>query len=88
MRLALVFLRVDADRVLRELTRVLEHPDQRLEDEEEHPHGRGDAERDALGVTQGDALRNELADDHVQERDDEEREKHREHGREPFVEEV
>ena len=41
---------IDADQPLRALARALEHPDQRREDEEERPHGDGDAERDPLRV--------------------------------------
>ena len=85
--LALDEARVDADRPLRHLAGALEHPDQGLEDEEEHAHGRRDPERDPLRVAERDALRNELADDDVEESDDQEGEEHREDGREPLVEE-
>ena len=88
VRRALHRPRVDPDRALRELARPLQHPDQRLEDEEEQPHRPGDAERDPLRVAQRDAFRHELPDDDVEERDDEEREEHGQHRREPFVEEL
>ena len=86
MGLALDEPRIDADGPLCKLAGALEHPDQGLEDEEEHAHGRRDPERDPLGVAERDALRNELADHHVEERDDQEREQYSEDGREPLVE--
>ncbi len=80
--------RIDADRTLRELARPLEQPDERLEDEEEQPHGRGHAERDALGVAESESLGHELTDHDVQERDDQEREQHGEDRRQPLVEQI
>ena len=84
VRLALGERRVDADRALRQLARALEHPDQRLEHEEEQAHGRGHGERDALGVAEREPLGDELADDDVEEGDDQEGEQHGEDRREPL----
>ena len=90
LRVGLAFgeLRVDADRPLRHLARPLEHPDQRLEDEEEQADGRRHRERDALGVAERETLRHELADDDVEEGDDEEGEEDGEDRREPLLEQV
>jgi hypothetical protein len=51
-----------------------QHPDQRFEDDEEPAHRRRDGERHGLRVAEGKAFRDQLADDDVQVRDDEERE--------------
>ena len=88
VRRAFDLARVDADRALRDLARALQEPDQRLEDEEEGPHGNRDAERDPLRVAEGEPLRHELADDDVHERDDQEREQHREERAEPDPEQI
>jgi hypothetical protein len=69
--------RLEPERAQDRLTGALQHPDQRLEDDEEAAHRRRDGERGALGVAERDSLRNELAHDHVQERDDQEGEAER-----------
>ena len=88
MRLALGLAGIDADQPLRSLARALQDPDQRREHEEERPHRNGDAERDPLRVAESQPLRHQLADDHVHERDDQEREHHREHRPEPDPEQI
>ena len=79
---------IDADQPLRALARALQHPDQRCGDEEERPHGNGDAERDPLRVAEREPLGDELADDDVHERDDEEREHDGQEGSEVDPEQV
>ena len=68
--LAVGVVGIDADQPLRTFARALQHPDQRCGDEEERPHGNGDAERDPLRVAEREALGHELTDDDVHERDD------------------
>ena len=79
---------IDADRALRRIARSLQEPDQRLEDEEEGAHRNRDAERDPLGVAEREALRHELTDDDVHERDDQEREQDRDERAEVHAEQV
>ena len=64
----------------------LQDPDHRLEDDDEAAHRRRDGERHPLRVLERDALRNKLADDDVEERDDQERERKGDHRREDRVE--
>jgi len=71
-----------------DLRRALQEPDERAHDDEERAHRRGDDQRRAFGVAKCDPLRHELADHHVQERQDEVREEHGEHGRQEVVEEM
>ena len=66
----------------------LEDPDQRPEQQEEAAHRGRDREGHPLRVLERHALRDELADDHVEERDDQEGEEDREDRRDPGIEEI
>ena len=73
--------RLQPERAQDRLARALQHPDQRLEDDEEAAHRRRDGERHPLRVAEREPLRHQLADDHVQEGDDQEREREGDHRR-------
>jgi len=75
---ALAARRIEPQGAQDELGRALKDPDQRPEHREERADRRRDDERGRLGVPERHALRNELADHDVQERDHEEGEDHRE----------
>ena len=88
MRLVVGAGRLLAEQPEDELGRALEQPDQRPEHGEEHPHRSRNRERDPLGVTERDSLRHQLADHHVQEGDDQEREGNSQDARHHGVEAV
>ena len=77
---------VDAEDAEHGLGGLLEHPDERLRDGEERAHRRGHPQGRSLRVDERDALRHELAEDDVEERQDEVGERDREGRGHPRVE--
>jgi len=62
----------DAGHAHGEAAEGVERPDEREEDDVEQPHRVSDGERDGLGAEDGERLRRQLAQDHMQQRDDRE----------------
>ena len=87
-RVALRAGRLEPEHVQHAVGRLAQHPDERREHREERAHGRRHPERRALGVPERDALRHELADHDVREREDQVGEQHGEDRRHPVVERV
>ena len=85
-RIALRAGRLEPEHVQHAVGRLAQHPHERREQREERAHRRRDPERRALGVPERDALRHELADHDVRERQDQVREQHGEDRRHPLVE--
>ena len=80
--------RLEPEQAERAVGGRLEHPDQRLEDEEERADRARDRERGRLRMAEGDALRDQLADDHVEVGDQQEREEDGDDRRRDRVEDV
>ena len=87
-RLALGARRLEPEQVEDAVGRLAQHPDERREEREEDPHRRRDPERGALRMAERDALRDELAEHDVEERQQQVGEGDREHCRHPGLERV
>ena len=85
---ALAARRLHPEQAEGRVARFLQEPDQRPEEPDEAAHGGSHPQRELLGALQRQPLRHELAGDDVEEREDEQRQDHRDHRRRDRVEDL